>query len=740
MAANVQPIIEPDPEQMHRHLEHLFGGELDGCHDGLIEISWTHHQPDAGGRYPLRHARLFRTDEIDEAVAEAAKQNRVPNQNVYVGAALRKPDTAPFGRATDEDFYALTAFYCDLDDEAAAATAKGKYEHCRPTMVVVTGRHPHTRAQCWWRLETPERDPRAARAQNEAIATALSGDPVVINPSRVMRLAGTIAWPTKPGRQLERTDLVEFSDGRPKMYVQGAVERAFPAAPLLNTPPDIGNPIPPLPTPSFDPATGEIVEAQAKPNFEAGRLSVDATVEAILSGREWHNNVIRLVAHWCNRGWTDTEILLASSALTLPGWTVAQTRAEVAKAIEGARRKYRIPNPVTEVEPAEPRAALTAAPLMAFDPAAIPPRPWVLGRRLLRGIVTLTIAPGGVGKSLLTLQEGISIVTGMPIAGQKVHHQGRAWIYNNEDPLDEIKRRIAAICAHFDIDLRSLVGGLFVNSGFDRRLIVARKIREAVVQEPDVDACIEEIRRNGIVSFTVDPFVSTHKVGESANEEIDEVGRLYAKIAYETGCAVNLVHHTRKPPSGSSEGHAGNLDSSRGAGSLGNVARLAYTLATMAEKDADRYGIAEKERRYYVRLDDAKANLAAPAENCIWFRKESVMLSNGDEVGVLRMEELTVDDTGEEDANRALRQAIVSVLSNGESQSVNVVAERILATGKVEVTSKSTLRRKITNALGWASAPTLIEDENGQPVKVWKWRTDASKETSPIWIRKQTVA
>ena len=41
------------------------------------------------------------------------------------------------------------------------------------------------------------------------------------NPSRVLRLGGSIAWPAKPGRVLERTEFHLFNDGRPKVYVDG---------------------------------------------------------------------------------------------------------------------------------------------------------------------------------------------------------------------------------------------------------------------------------------------------------------------------------------------------------------------------------------------------------------------------------------------------------------------------------------------------------------------------------------
>ena len=92
---------------MRRHVEHLFGGWLDGCHEGRIELCWTDARD---GK--LSHAVLFGTDELDELVERAVSENRIPGQNVYVGQALRRPDVAPFGRCGDDDFFALTTSVC----------------------------------------------------------------------------------------------------------------------------------------------------------------------------------------------------------------------------------------------------------------------------------------------------------------------------------------------------------------------------------------------------------------------------------------------------------------------------------------------------------------------------------------------------------------------------------------------------------------------------------------------------
>ena len=45
------------------------------------------------------------------------------------------------------------------------------------------------------------------------------------------------------------------------------------------------------------------------------------------------------------------------------------------------------------------------------DPNCLPRRPWVYGRNLLRKQVAVTVAPGGVRKSALTIVEGRAMVS-----------------------------------------------------------------------------------------------------------------------------------------------------------------------------------------------------------------------------------------------------------------------------------------------------------------------------------------
>ena len=711
--ADAQPLIAPDPEQMLRHLDHLFGGDLDGCHDGKIELAWCDGKD---GR--LRHAALFGTDEIDELVERAIRENRTPGQNVYIGQALRKPDIAPFGRCTDADFLALSTCYVDLDDDVLD-NARERYRQagCPPTAVVVTGRQPHTRAQLLWRLETPERDAELCRQQNLALADALGGDRTVVNPSRVLRLGGSIAWPAKPGRVLERTEFHRFHDNRPKVYLPGQLAKAFPPRPAAT---------PRAAEEMAEPATTPKPGLRIGSEFEG--VAVEECLTAIRAGKHWHDNLVRLTGHWIARGWSDAEIVTAAEALTLEGYSVEQTRDDVTPMITGGRAKWNIPNPGHALD----RSALAPfvlQPIGRLDPAKRPPRDWLVRHRMMRKHTTVTAAAPGVGKSTLTIEEAVSLASGRDFLGFGISRPHKVAVINNEETRDELERRIEATCVHFGVPFESIAETFFLHSGIDAEkfVVAVRGKDETVVLQPRVAELTQFVAETGIDLVVIDPFVQAHRIPEKENDQIEQVMIALRDIAARGNAAVHVVHHTRKPPAGSAH-QAGDIFAVRGGGAIVGDAHFVFTLADMGREDGESLGIAEAERRRFVRLDDAKGKLAPPS-GAQWFERIGVCMPYGllgEEVGVLVPK--TFDDGATQISTHRATQVLkliderwhagnpVSASPQSERYVVPIMVQRFDVSKR---TAKALLSDWIANAM--VRVEVCDSHTKSKGLKVMKW-------------------
>ena len=280
------------------------------------------------------------------------------------------------------------------------------------------------------------------------------------------------------------------------------------------------------------------------------------------------------------------------------------------------------------------RDAVRASGFSANDMRAVEPRQWLYGKHLIRGYVSATVSPGGVGKTTLELIEAIALATARPLLGVPVRERVKVWHYNLEDPRDELMRRTWAICEHFGIPPVELEGWLFLDSGRDCKMIVAEPQDGVVVPTVAAEQVIEQMQRWDISVLQVDPLVKAHYAEENDNKQIDAVLDVFADIAKRCGAAIDLVHHTRKPPSGF-VATAGDINTARGAGALAGAVRSARTITPMSDGEADALGILPARRAWYIRVDDAKGNMSAPSSEAAWFERHTVELAQGDYVGVL---------------------------------------------------------------------------------------------------------
>ena len=170
---------------------------------------------------------------------------------------------------------------------------------------------------------------------------------------------------------------------------------------------------------------------------------------------------------------------------------------------------------------------IKASPFVWREPSAIPPREFLYGRHLVRQYISVTIGPGGLGKTAILLAECLAMVTGRDLLDQEVPAKMRVWYWNGEDPKEEIERRIAAICLLYGIKPEDIGDRLFIDSGRDTEIKIARDERSSFsIAVPTVDAIKRTIVENQIDVMIVDPFVSSHAVSENDNTRIDAVAKV----------------------------------------------------------------------------------------------------------------------------------------------------------------------------------------------------------------------
>lgn len=267
------------------------------------------------------------------------------------------------------------------------------------------------------------------------------------------------------------------------------------------------------------------------------------------------------------------------------------------------------------------------------DPTQIPTRRWLYGTHYIRSFVSATVAPGGLGKSSLTIVEALAMVSGKPLLGIEPKGRFKVWLWNGEDPIDELNRRVAGAMKHYGLAQADVGDRLWLDSGQHLEIILATETRgRAQVVEENAAALVSALRSSQIDALVIDPFISSHRVNENDNGAIDLVVKRLARIAAEASVAVEIVHHVRK-----TNGAEVTTEDARGASSLVNAARTTRAITRMTEAEGRTLG-REDYWRFWRFGGVSKNNLApataSPADKADWHTLKSEPLGNGSGAGV----------------------------------------------------------------------------------------------------------
>ncbi|WP_245468366.1 MULTISPECIES: AAA family ATPase [unclassified Mesorhizobium] len=274
-----------------------------------------------------------------------------------------------------------------------------------------------------------------------------------------------------------------------------------------------------------------------------------------------------------------------------------------------------------------------------IDPTSIPPREFLLGKVFARTFVSALFADGATGKTSLRIAQAVALATGRNLTDERVHKRCTVLLMCFEDDMDELERRVAAAKMHYRVSDEQIGDRLLlVAAGLDagKIAVIDPDTRQPV--KSDLAPTVEQLVKQYAVDLVIlDPLKKIHGVEENSNDHMDFVVQVLTDMASRLKIAIDLPHHMSK---GAAD--PGNANRGRGASALKDAIRLGYTLTHMSVDEAKTFGIAEDQRRHYVRVDPAKVNIAPQARAAQWFRLVSVNIGNsskdnphGDDVQVM---------------------------------------------------------------------------------------------------------
>lgn len=552
---NVHANLKPNADAIRQHLELLFGNVTEHS-DGKVEIAVI-AKSEAGSRV---YAKKFEVDELDAATAYAVGENIKPGHNVYVGAALRSPNSPVTGRAEDKEFYALYAVYVDLDDREAVETAREAWTDCKPHIVFLTGTVPHARVQTWWRLDEPITNPKEMRSTIRGMAIKTAGDKMVTNPSRIMRLAGTIAWPAKPERVIELTQIVPLNEPPTGNYSIEQIHRwAAPAdedsAGTLNA---IASDDDPVREAGLLGMPGKVIdhrELYMRDTVLAMFIELTGTTGAVPTIEElfdaaWDqykdhvsfdkpgrgpNEVVqkcRYTLHRFESG--DLYIGKKGTASFVP---LPDIEA-VEEAYRSGRHQQFTPQGMLAA-PVPRQSCFFSACTLSGKP--VPLREWLVKDLVPQKTVTLLSGDGGTGKSLLALQLAIATATGTPWISKPVQ-QGRVIFMSAKDDADELHRRTADIVRESGLNYSQL-DGLTMRSlaGEDALLAMDEKLR--LVESALFAELEKQAEQDSPTLIVIDTLADVYPANENDRAKVRQFIGILRGLALRRECAVLLLGH-----------------------------------------------------------------------------------------------------------------------------------------------------------------------------------------------------
>jgi putative DNA primase/helicase len=306
----------PNKDHIATHVYALFSPRfVQPYPDAWIEIAWS--DPESGD---LNRARKFSAHDLEPIVDFAERKNR-EGYNVYVGAALRQGDMPVKGRANDDNFQVAAFVWADFDGvgDGERIDVILKENELTPALIVTTGSVPHLRAHLYFAINDGI-DRAKVVAALTSLKILLKSDNVD-NASRLLRLAGTVNYPT--ANKLERGYVPELVTLRQQVAHTYQTDHLIGLAPTTR------------PTDPFTTHGNGVGGGRGRNDDELLAMLKASRVDG-----HWRDNMLLVVATLVGRGESDSKIRLICASYCNDG----ANDPDLTKLIADARIKFDKPN------------------------------------------------------------------------------------------------------------------------------------------------------------------------------------------------------------------------------------------------------------------------------------------------------------------------------------------------------------------------------------------------------------
>jgi hypothetical protein len=261
---------------------------------------------------------------------------------------------------------------------------------------------------------------------------------------------------------------------------------------------------------------------------------------------------------------------------------------------------------------------------IASLPLIPPKRQWVHGTDLIRGAVSLMVAPGARAKTTWLLTCALACASGRSLLGAHVYGGPKHVLYlSAEDSTNEIALRLRAAMQHYglsdtDVSGLSVIGaenwGLSLLGGSRGTLAIDQRGWGALKKE------LDGINPDVLI---LDPLINLMGgVDSNDNSAAALLMGQFVALAAGRGMAVMIAHHAAKGRDPTS------AESAMGAASFVNLSRIVLSIEPLAEKDAGRLGLPPWEAKTVFRVGGTKQNYSPPNAEDRWYRTSSVEIQN----------------------------------------------------------------------------------------------------------------